>query len=140
MLQLEHLNLVVKDIDASVEFYRTAFPHWRIRGQGTGEWYGKARRWLHFGDDYQYLTFNDDGEEPIRDGAGHQVGVSHFAYVTDDLAGIRKRLLEAGYQIHSEGNPTDYRQNVYFVDPAGFEVEFVQYYSDQPQLRNQYSQ
>ena len=138
MLQLEHLNLVVKDIEASVEFYQTAFPHWRVRGEGKGEWYGKARRWLHLGDDYQYLTFNDDGEEAIRDGQGHQIGVSHFAYVTDDLAGIRQRLLDAGYPLYSDGNHTDYRKNVYFIDPAGFEVEFVQYFSDRPSQRNEY--
>ena len=137
-MQLEHLNLVVSDIEASVAFYQTAFPHWKVRGQGTGEWYGKARRWLHFGDDYQYLTFNDDGDEGIRDVTGHQIGVSHFAYVTDDFDGIRKRLIDAGYRVYSEGNHTEYRKNVYFIDPAGFEVEFVQYMSDQANLRNDY--
>ena len=138
MLQLEHLNLVVIDIEASVDFYLAAFPHWKIRGQGTGEWFGKARRWLHIGDDFQYLTLNDDGEGEVRSHNGHQVGVSHFAFVTNNLDVIRQRLIDAGYPVFSEGNPTDYRKNVYFLDPAGFEVEFVEYLSDQPALRNQY--
>ena len=56
MLYLEHVNLVVKDIPAVLKFYEAAFPHWGIRDQGDSDWYGKPRKWLHFGDDYQYLA------------------------------------------------------------------------------------
>ena len=55
-MYLEHVNLVVADMDAMLHFYRAAFPHWRIRDEGAGEWYGKPRKWLHFGDDYHYLA------------------------------------------------------------------------------------
>ena len=67
MLHLEHLNLVVNDISAALEFYRAAFPHWRVREEGESTWSEKPRKWLHFGDDYQYLTFNDNGEGDNRD-------------------------------------------------------------------------
>ena len=56
MIHLEHLNLVVSDIPGTQAFYRAAFPHWHIRDEGESVWYGKARKWLHFGDDYQYLS------------------------------------------------------------------------------------
>jgi catechol 2,3-dioxygenase-like lactoylglutathione lyase family enzyme len=85
MIQLEHLNLVVSDIDASLAFYRAAFPHWRVRDRAQGAWSGKPRTWLHFGDDYQYLAFGDNGEGGNRDLAGHQVGLAHFAFVTNNL-------------------------------------------------------
>ena len=49
------------DIPAELAFYQAAFPHWRVRDSGTSEWSGKSRKWLHFGDDNQYLTFNDNG-------------------------------------------------------------------------------
>ena len=61
MIQLEHINLVVKNIKKSLEFYQTAFPHWTVRGGGKSEWYGKPRNWIHFGDDYHYLALADDG-------------------------------------------------------------------------------
>ena len=40
---------------------KAAFPHWRVRESGEGQWYGKPRKWLQLGDDYQYLAFNDNG-------------------------------------------------------------------------------
>lgn len=138
MITLEHLNLVVKDIDTTLTFYKAAFPHWVIRGGGVGEWYGKPRNWVHFGDDYQYLTFNDDGVGENRDLTGHQIGLSHFAFVTSDIKGVIERLAHAGFVIDKEGATDKYRSNIYFIDPNGYEVEFVQYHSDLPELRNRY--
>lgn len=136
MIQLEHINLVVSDIERALNFYRAAFPHWRVRDTGGGQWYGKPRKWLHFGDDYQYLAFNDYGEGENRDLRGYQMGLAHFAYVTDDLNGIMLRLQKAGYTPATEGAAEPFRRNIYYIDPAGFEVEFVQYLSDLPAQRN----
>ncbi|PCJ25723.1 MAG: glyoxalase [SAR86 cluster bacterium] len=136
MLHLEHINLVVKDISAALKFYQAAFPHWHVRDSGESEWFGKQRNWLHFGDDYQYLTFNDDGVGDNRDLDGHQTGLAHFAFVTDNIDALIKRLAEAGFAADKGGAVEPYRKNAYFIDPAGFEVEFVQYLSDVPQQRN----
>lgn len=138
MLHLEHVNLVVKekDITACLRFYQAAFPHWRVRAEGEGDWYGKPRRWLHFGDDYQYLTFNDHGEGSNRDLQGHQVGLAHFAFVTSNLDDVVERITAAGFSVAKEGADEPWRKNIYFIDPAGFEVEFVQYLTDVPELRN----
>ncbi|MAD77510.1 MAG: glyoxalase [Rheinheimera sp.] len=135
-MYLEHVNLVVADIDAMLQFYRAAFPHWRIRDEGEGEWYGKPRKWLHFGDDYHYLALSDHGEGNNRELAGHSVGFAHFAYVTTNLDGVIARLNNAGYAIAKTGADEPFRKNIYFVDPAGFEVEFVEYLSDHPAERN----
>lgn len=138
MIQLEHINLVVSDIAKMLEFYQAVFPHWRVRGGDSGTWYGKKRQWVHFGDDYQYLAMSDHGEGPNRDTKGHSVGLAHFAFVTDDIDGIIERLRAKGFAIDKDGQVDEYRKNVYFIDPAGYEVEFVQYYSDVPGLRNRY--
>lgn len=138
MMHLEHLNLVVKDIPAMLKFYQAAFPHWRVRGGGDGQWHGKPRKWLHFGDDYQYLALSDHGEGENRDLSGHSLGLSHFAYVVDDIDGVMTRLVNAGFAVDKSGAQDEYRQNVYFIDPAGYEVEFVQYFTDVPALRNRY--
>ena len=135
-MQLEHVNLVVKDIEAMLTFYRAVFPHWRIRDQGKGEWSGKPRTWLHFGDDYHYIAMSDHGEGDNRDLDGHQVGFAHFAYVTDNLDAVITRLQDAGFEIAKNGGDNPYRKNIYFLDPAGFEVEFVEYLTDIPELRN----
>jgi predicted enzyme related to lactoylglutathione lyase len=136
MLHLEHLNLVVDDIPAALKFYEAAFPHWRVRDEGASDWYGKPRKWLHFGDDYQYLTFNDNGEGGNRNLAGHHNGLAHFAFATSDIEALIARLAEAGFNNAKDGADEPYRKNIYFVDPAGFEVEFVEYLSDIPAQRN----
>ncbi len=136
MIQLEHINLVIKDIDASLKFYRAAFPHWSIRSKGESEWYGKPRNWLHFGDDYQYLALSDHGEGDNRDLEGHSVGLAHFAFVTNNLQALIKRLNDAGFPIAKPGSDNPYRDNIYFIDPDGFEVEFVEYKTDIPFQRN----
>jgi len=136
MIYLEHINLVVDDLPQMLTFYRAAFPHWRIRNEGLGEWHGKPRKWLHFGDDYQYLALSDHGEGTNRNLEGHQVGLAHFAYVTNNLAALIERLTQAGFNISQDGAENNYRRNIYFEDPAGFEVEFVEYLSDVPEQRN----
>ena len=136
MLYLEHLNLVVNDIPSALAFYQAAFPHWRVRDRGESDWYGKPRKWLHFGDDYQYLTFNDDGDGDNRDLTGHQPGLAHFAFVTTNLDAVIERLGAAGFPVAKDGADEPYRKNAYFIDPAGFEVEFVEYFSDIPEQRN----
>ena len=135
-MQLEHINLVVDDLPAVLRFYQAAFPHWRIRMQGKGEWNGKARNWLHFGDDYQYLAISDHGESGNRDLEGYQVGLAHFAFVTSNLDAVIERLEQAGFAIAKDGAEDQWRRNIYFIDPAGFEVEFVEYLSDLPEQRN----
>ncbi|WP_281560023.1 VOC family protein [Thalassomonas sp. RHCl1] len=138
MLHLEHINLVVTDIPKALSFYQAAFPHWRVRGGGEGSWSGKPRNWLHFGDDYQYICFNDDGTGENRDLSGHQVGLAHFAFVSQNLDAVIRRLQQAGFEIDKPGAEDSYRKNVYFKDPDGFEVEFVEYLSDLPGQRNRY--
>ncbi|MCQ8879493.1 VOC family protein [Pseudoalteromonas shioyasakiensis] len=135
-MYLEHINLVVDDIDAMLRFYKAVFPHWYIRSKGRSTWHGKPRQWLHFGDDYHYLALSDNGEQQNRDLTGHQVGLAHFAYVTNDIAAVIARLELAGYKIDKSGAENPFRKNVYFIDPAGFEVEFVEYLSDIPAERN----
>ena len=136
MLHLEHINLTVSDIPAMLKFYQAAFPHWKVRTSGDGDWYGKPRHWLHFGDDYQYLALSDNAEGENRDLTGHQVGLAHFAFVTDNIDAVSKRLTAAGFPIAKPGADEPFRKNVYFIDPEGFEVEFVEYLSDLPEQRN----
>lgn len=138
MLRLEHLNLVVKNIEKALTFYKAAFPHWEVRGSGDMKWYGVPRKWLHFGDEYQYLAFNDKGTGQNRDLKTNTLGLSHFAFEVKNLDAMIHRLKEAGFDIAKSGADSQYRKNVYYLDPDGYEVEFVEYLADEPELRNLY--
>lgn len=135
-MHLEHLNLVVNDIPESLVFYQAAFPHWKIRSKGRSPWNGVDRNWIHFGDEFQYLTLNDNGKGENRDLDGYQKGLTHFGYVVTDLQSLIDRLERAGFKVANPGAENRYRKNVYFIDPDDFEVEFVQYLSDLPLERN----
>ncbi|MDO6721282.1 VOC family protein [Psychrosphaera sp. 1_MG-2023] len=137
-MKLEHLNLVVVSLEKSLAFYQAAFPHWVIRGEGQSTWYGTPRNWLHFGDDYNYLTFNDGGSGENRDLKSNSVGMAHFAFVTTNLQDVIDRLRLAGFELAKYSDAEEYRKNAYFIDPDGYEVEFVEYLSDIPAQRNLY--
>ena len=137
-MKVEHVNLVVNDLTETLAFYQAAFPHWSVRGQGQQDWYGTHRRWLHFGDDFNYLTFNDQGTGNNRDLSSSQLGLAHIGFETKNLDAIVQRLHQAGFSKQKSGVEGNHRKNAYFIDPNGFEIEFVEYLSDLPQERNQY--
>ena len=58
----------------------------------------------------------------------------------EDADALRERMLAAGYQEGYVPEPHPHRKRVYFIDPDGIEFEFIQYYSDDPAERNDYSQ
>ncbi len=138
MIRLEHVNLVVNNIEATLDFLQTAFPKWRVRGQGDSEWYGIKRHWLHVGTDDYYVTLNEGNDEANRDLKSQSPGLAHIGFCVADIDSICERLQNKGYDIATIGADHPYRKTVYFIEPAGFEFEFIQYLSDEPQHRNQY--
>ena len=45
-------------------------------------------------------------------------------------------MSNAGFDISHQGPEEPFRRNVYYIDPNGFEVEFLEYCSDLPAERN----
>lgn len=138
-MKLEHVNIVVTEIEPTQNFLKIAFPHWRVRGSGRSPWYGKPRTWLHFGDDETYIALSDNGEGTQRDLTQHAPGLAHIAFIVDDIEGLMARYTAQGIEpaVALETDPA--RKNVYYIDPAGLEFEFVQYTSDIPAQRNAYA-
>jgi hypothetical protein len=60
-------------------------------------------------------------------------------FVVDAAATIKQRLNEAGYQQGFIPAAHPYRTRIYFVDPDGLQWEFVEYLSDEPGKRNDYT-
>jgi len=138
MKRLEHANLVVKEIQPSLDFILTAFPEWKVRGEGQGQWAGQRRNWLHVGDDDYYLTLNDGAEGESRDLGGLTPGLAHLGFVVEDIEALMTRLTAKGYVIDILGRDHPHRKTVYYIDPNGFQFEFMQYLTDLAKLKNQY--
>jgi len=138
MVRLEHVNLVVIDIEPTLHFLLTAFPKWNVRGRGEGTWGSTKRCWVHVGDDDYYITLNGQAKGQIRNINGITPGLAHLGFVVDDLDKIIERLTNSGFEIDIVGRDHPYRQTIYFCDPAGFQFEFIQYNSVKPEEKNMY--
>ena len=139
MVRLEHANLVVTDIQPTLDFLLTALPHWRVRGRGEGTWANAARSWVHVGDDDYYICLNDGAQGEIRNLQGVSPGLAHLGFVIDDLTDLIERLSRSGFEIDIIGRDHPYRSTVYYCDPAGFQFEFMQYHSSTAAEKNQYT-
>jgi catechol 2,3-dioxygenase-like lactoylglutathione lyase family enzyme len=137
-IRLEHANLCVRDVDAMVRFLRTAFPAFRVRGEGPDL---SGGRWLHLGTDDTYLALVASREEPAERWVPYsgRPGTNHLGYAVDDVDALRRRLRAAGYEETTIPNRHPHRKRVYFHDPEGNDWEFVEYTTDDPALRNDYA-
>lgn len=135
-MRLEHINMVVSDLDETLGFYNAAFPHWNIRTRGRAEWYGVTREWLHFGDDYNYLTLNDNGKNSSRNLRSNDLGIAHLGFEINNIQALRQRMAVIGFTPSHSGAAHPHRRNLYYIDPNGVEVEFIEYLSDIPAERN----
>ncbi len=85
LLGLEHLDLVVSDLQKSVEFYRKfgLFPEGTVDGGTT------------------VFMFNGDDDHPVRvelhqAQAGQETGVDHIAFSVEDPVGATKEVKMLG--------------------------------------------
>jgi len=57
----------------------------------------------------------------------------------EDVASIRHKLQQQGYRLTVDNQENPFRRRVYFETDDGLEWEFVEYYSDDIEKRNNYS-
>ena len=132
--QVEHANLSVRDVDATLRFLLTALPDWRVRHDARPV----GGSWLHVGNDETYLALNQMEDEGTGSFAHSRPGFNHVGFVVDDAPALLARMLAAGYRQGYEAAPHPYRTRVYLLDDDGIEWEFVSYSSDLPAERNDY--
>src|ERR1700690_249084 len=137
MVRLEHANLCVRDIESMTRFLQTAFPEFRVRGEGVSN---DGTRWVHVGTDETYIALGQSRGEPAGHWAPYEgmPGVNHLAYEVDDVEGLRGRMMAAGYRDSTPPNGHPPRTRLYFYDPEGNDWEFVQYFSKNAVERNDY--
>lgn len=135
--RLEHANIAVADPEAVARFLCAAFPHYRVRARGTK---AGGAIWMHVGCDGDYVALEEAVESEVSDRQlyGPRPGINHLAWVVDDVAAIRERLLAGGYTDSTIENDHPHRRRIYFLDPTGLDWEFVEYLSEDPRERHDY--
>ncbi|MDP6039712.1 MAG: VOC family protein [Candidatus Latescibacteria bacterium] len=137
--RLEHANITVESVDEGIRFLTTAFPDFKVRGDGRSENGEFKKHWLHVGNDQTYIALEEitpkteSGRRAYRD-----VGFNHVGFVVNDLAEVIQRLQDVGYKTGDLAEEIDYRQRTYIFDENGVEWEFVQYLSEEPEKANVY--
>jgi catechol 2,3-dioxygenase-like lactoylglutathione lyase family enzyme len=136
--RLDHANLTVRDVDETLRFLMTAFPEFRIRAEGK-TWSGS--RWVHVGTHDVYLALTQAAREGTERWVpyGGKPGTNHLGFEVEDAEKLRERMRAAGYEDMTVPNRHPYRRRVYFHDRDGNDWEFVQYLSDDPEKRHDYT-
>ena len=144
-MKLEHINLRVPSIRKTQEFLALAFPDFRQRGSGYGPTYGY---WSHFGNDDTYIALlqadkpGEEDNESIPDyHYEDRFRLMHVGITVDSVAELMQRLAQAGLQPNSSDDLDSHpaRRRIYYLDGNGVEWEFVEYLSEDPEQRNDYT-
>lgn len=137
---LEHANISVVDAQKTIEFLLAAIPEWKVRGGGKVEdWFGRPIEWFHVGDDHSYMAICSGGKGDANHWTSHFTGVKHLGIVVPDVEALIERLNQAGYQLDHRGAEHPFRKNVYYLEDHGMQFEFIEYFSNSPGERNDYS-
>ena len=96
-------------------------------------------RWVHFGTQDTYLALQKTGAQSSNKVLYESPGINHLGFVVPDVDALAQRLLAAGYKRSFDPEPHRFRKREYFLDKDGNDYEFVQYYSEKNEERNDYT-
>lgn len=126
MIRLAHVCIESADLDATERFYALLglsqqFDFQNLQGEPIG----------------YYLRFdNNSFVEVVRVAEVKSEGrVMHFAIETDDIDGLRERLIAGGYAPSEKTLGADQTWVVTCRDPSGIFIELQQYSEDSMQFR-----
>lgn len=134
-IYLEHANITVEDIKKATHFFKTAFPHFKVRGGGNG-----LREWIHLGDEKTYIALNQEVlSNKKNENKYSKKGINHIGFVVENVLEIAERLIAEGYQRDYPKEVEKFRIRDYFADADGNQYEFVQYLSNKVEEKNSYN-
>ena len=137
---VEHANIAVIDPKKTVSFLMAALPEWKIRGQGEyQDTSGNQVEWFHVGTDDSYLALASNGKGDAPDWKTNYTGVKHVGIAVPDLDSLENRLRDVGYVLDHRGADHPYRKNAYYMEDHNLQFEFIEYLSQRPYEKNDYS-
>ena len=110
--QLEHVAIMCKDLKESIDFYEKFFG-----GKATPIRKGSAG--------YGFCFINIEGGVPIQlmESSG-KVGVHHYGFIVDDVAGLAEDFRKKGAKILRENRDAGGKlTTIFLADPNGLEIE-----------------
>ena len=122
-VKMLHTCIRVKDLEASLKFYKDALGLVETRRKEFPEYKFDLVYLANEIGGYEIeLTYNYDVEKPYELGNGY----GHMAISVEDLEGMRDKHIELGYEVTDlKGLPGD-KPNYYFVtDPDGYKIEVI---------------
>lgn len=140
VLRMDHVGLVVEDLDAAIEFFTALGMESVSRWNASGEWVGRVIGLSSVDADVAMLR-TPDGRSQVElsrftspsspAGAGDQpsnaLGIRHLSFAVDDFEGTLARLQSLGAEL--VGTVEDYEdiyRLCYVRGPAGIIVEVAQ--------------
>ncbi|HXI04124.1 MAG TPA: VOC family protein [Candidatus Saccharimonadales bacterium] len=126
-IHLEHALIDVRDMDATLGFYRKVLPGWTVRWEGRNDMGG---RWAHYGPPGEgqpgYLSLYElPGAAPSGEGFGKEARIEHVGFSHPDVDALERSLASEGIRPDDRVDDGRFRR-VYFTDPDGHALEFVQ--------------
>ncbi|SMY07623.1 VOC family protein [Flavimaricola marinus] len=126
MARLEHVNVTVKDPDATAAMLGRLFG-WKVRWAGGSIHGGRT---VHVGEEHSYLAVYtgppDTAQTEPDNSYTARGGLNHIGVVVDDLDEAEARVTAEGYKAHSHA---DYEpgKRFYFHEENGVEIEVICY-------------
>jgi catechol 2,3-dioxygenase-like lactoylglutathione lyase family enzyme len=124
MARIRHIALVVKDLEATAEFYQKALGLSRTE---ISE--GPTARRIYLSDGHvnlALLQYKGEAGSGLKDAASY-VGIHHFGFQVDDLSAQQKQIEDAGGEFFFDlGDPDDDDFERKFKDPNGiiFDINY----------------
>ncbi len=121
-MKMAHTCVRIKDLEASLDFYKKAFNFEESRRRDFPEHKFTLLYLVLPGDSYELeLTYNYDSH-------GYDLGngYGHIAITTDDLEALHQKHQEAGFNITNLKNLPGVPPSYYFItDPDGYKIEVI---------------
>lgn len=122
-VQMLHTCIRVKDLEASLKFYKEALGLIETRRKDFPEYKFTLVYLSNQEGGYEIeLTYNYDQEKPYEIGNGF----SHTAIGVKDIEALREKHIEMGYKVTPlKGLPGEPPRYYFVVDPDGYQVEVI---------------